>query len=62
MSPRQRQVLAYIADGLTNAQIGFLLHIQEETVKTHVRRILYVLGARNRAQAVAVGMRNGVIG
>ncbi|MCT2590157.1 response regulator transcription factor [Streptomyces sp. N2-109] len=51
LTPRERQVLAALADGMTNADIGRLLHLRESTVKAHVSRILTELGVTNRVQA-----------
>src|SRR5207249_6224898 len=55
VSSRERDVLELVAAGLTDAQIGTELSISEFTVKTHVKRLLMKLGAKNRAHAVAVG-------
>jgi DNA-binding NarL/FixJ family response regulator len=59
---RELQVLTLIADGHDNNTIGGRLFIAEDTVKSHVRGLLQKLGARNRAHAVAVGCRRGLIG
>jgi DNA-binding NarL/FixJ family response regulator len=61
LSKRQQEVLSSIADGLSNAEIGSVLHISEETVKTHVRRILRSLGAHNRTHAVRLGYACGLL-
>lgn len=61
LSKREQEVLAFVADGLSNAEIGSSLHISEETVKTHVRRILRSLGAHNRAHAVRLGYSCGIL-
>jgi PAS domain S-box-containing protein len=53
LSPRQLEILALVADGLSNAEIASRLYLTESTVKWHVRKILRVLGVSNRAQAVA---------
>lgn len=53
LTPRQREILALISDGLSNAEIGERLFLAEPTVKWHVRKILRALGVANRAQAVA---------
>lgn len=58
---RELEVLARVADGLSNAEIGLALGIKEQTVKTHVKHILTKLGARNRAHAVAMTIRKGLI-
>jgi LuxR family transcriptional regulator, regulator of acetate metabolism len=53
LTPREREVLAMLADGETNARIAQRLVVTEDTVKTHVKHILRKLGARNRSQAVS---------
>ncbi|MFF1574825.1 response regulator transcription factor [Leifsonia sp. NPDC058292] len=59
---RERQVLVLVANGNTNRSIGQALGIGEETVKTHMRRVLRKLRVSDRAQAVAVGLRVGLYG
>ncbi|WBB63177.1 response regulator transcription factor [Streptomyces sp. WMMC500] len=54
LTPRERQVLSAVADGMTNAEIGALLRLRESTVKAHVSRILAELGVANRVQAAIV--------
>ena len=61
LSEREQQVLTLLADGRSNLQIGRTLYISEDTVKTHARRLFRKLGARDRAHAVATGMRNGFV-
>ncbi|HEU4463288.1 MAG TPA: PAS domain-containing protein [Solirubrobacterales bacterium] len=53
LSSRQLEILALVADGLSNAEIAAQLYLTESTVKWHVRKILRALGVTNRAQAVA---------
>jgi PAS domain S-box-containing protein len=53
LSSRQLEILALVADGLSNAEIASRLYLTESTVKWHVRKILRALGVANRAQAVA---------
>lgn len=53
LTPRQVEILALVADGLSNAQIASRLYLSESTVKWHVRKILRGLGVANRAQAVS---------
>jgi PAS domain S-box-containing protein len=53
LSPRQMEILALVAEGLSNAEIASRLYLTESTVKWHVRKILRALGVSNRAQAVA---------
>jgi DNA-binding NarL/FixJ family response regulator len=54
LSEREREVLALIADGLTNRQIGAQLSLAEKTVKNYVSSMLSKLGLQRRTQAVAV--------
>lgn len=54
LTPREREVLALMADGLTNAQIGARLYITQETTKTHVKNVMRKIGAANRSQAGAM--------
>jgi DNA-binding NarL/FixJ family response regulator len=54
LSEREREVLALIADGLTNRQIGARLSLAEKTVKNYVSSMLSKLGLQRRTQAVAV--------
>lgn len=61
LSPRQHEVLALAAMGLSDKEIAGFLGIGEETVKTRIRQILGKLGARTRAHAVAVGFRRGIL-
>lgn len=53
LSPRRLEILALVAEGLSNAEIGSRLYLTESTIKWHVRKILRALGVANRAQAVA---------
>ena len=50
-----------MSHGRSNAQIGAELYLSEDTVKTHARRLFRKLGANDRAQAVAIGLRRGLI-
>lgn len=61
LSEREIQVLKRIAEGNRNKDIGAQLSISEETVKAHVRHILEKLDAKDRTQAVAIGIRRGII-
>jgi DNA-binding CsgD family transcriptional regulator len=62
LSPREREVLRLLADGLVNSQISRGLLISESTTKTHVANLYEKLGAGNRTQAVLAGRRLGLIG
>ena len=61
LTPRERQVLALIGQGRSNAEIAELLVIADSTAKTHVKRILAKIDARDRAQAVVFAYRSGLI-
>jgi DNA-binding NarL/FixJ family response regulator len=61
LTPGELKVLEQLPRGLTNKSIGVALSIAEDTVKTHMRRILFKLEARDRAQAVAIALREGVL-
>lgn len=61
LSPREREILALLAEGLGNKIVAARLGISEHTVKTHVASIFQKLGAETRAEAVAIGARTGVI-
>jgi DNA-binding NarL/FixJ family response regulator len=61
LTRRQRQILQLIADGHTTAQAARRLGLGSETVKTHTKQMLARLEARDRAQAVAIGLRNSLI-
>lgn len=62
LSGRELDVLRGMAEGLSNGQIGHRIEVSEDTVKTHVRRLFRRLGARDRANAVLIGYRLGVLG
>jgi DNA-binding NarL/FixJ family response regulator len=61
LTPRERQVLGLLADGLAVAQIARSLYISESTAKTHISKLYEKLGAANRAQALMTAMRLGLI-
>jgi len=61
LSDRELEVLALMAEGLTNPEIARKLLLADETIKTHVRRILYKLGARDRCAAVATALRRRLL-
>ncbi len=60
LTPRERQVLALIAEGATNRQIGKALYMAEKTASVHVSRILSKLGVKSRTQAAAVAHRQNL--
>lgn len=61
LTRRELEVLSGMSHGRSNAQIGADLFLSEDTVKTHARRLFRKLGAADRAQAVAIGLRTGLI-
>jgi len=61
LSPRESQVLQLVADGCENKQIAKDLGVSEATVKTYLKNVFARLGVRSRAEAVAVGLRIGII-
>jgi len=61
LSSREIEVLRLIASGNSNKMIADLLSIGEATVKSHVANILSKLGANDRAHAVTIGLKRGVI-
>jgi DNA-binding NarL/FixJ family response regulator len=61
LTPREGEILALLGEGLANKEIGVRLRISEHTVKTHLAAIYEKLGAANRAEAVATGLRRGFI-
>lgn len=60
LTPRELEVFELIADGYSTREIARALWVSEETVKTHVKRVLERLQARTRAQAVAIAFRKGL--
>jgi len=61
LSARQLQILQLTANGMSSDAIAEQLSVSEETVRTHMRRTSAKLEAHNRAHAVAIGLRAGMI-
>lgn len=62
LTAREAEVLLLLAEGLSNGDIGEALAISSHTARFHVRAILAKLGARNRAEAVGIAARLGLLG
>lgn len=62
LTPREREILNLVAQGLTNKQIAPILGISETTVKTHVEHIISKLGVSDRTQAAVWAVRSGLAG
>ena len=61
LTEREREVLALVAHGLSNAELAEALHVSVPTAKTHVSRVLTKLGARDRTQLVVIAYESGVV-
>jgi len=61
LSPREREIMNLMAEGLTAEQIGGQITVSVETVRTHVRNVIRKLQARNRVHAIAIALERGEI-
>ena len=61
LTPREREILAHVAEGRSNGEIGKQLFISTKTVSVHVSNILAKLDAASRTEAAAVARRRGLI-
>jgi DNA-binding NarL/FixJ family response regulator len=61
LTPRERSVLALVAEGRTNRQVGAELFISEKTVSVHLSRVMGKLGASSRTEAVSVAYARGLL-
>jgi ATP/maltotriose-dependent transcriptional regulator MalT len=61
VTPREREILGLIANGMSNREIAEKLFVSENTVKTHSSRLFDKLSARRRTQAVQLGKEFGLI-
>ncbi|TDC56914.1 response regulator transcription factor [Jiangella ureilytica] len=61
LTQREREVLALVGTGLSNAEIGASLSLSPATAKTHVSRAMIKLGARDRAQLVVIAYQTGLV-
>jgi len=61
LTPREREIFALLARGLSNAEMGRELFLSDTTIKSHVTRMLSKLGVNSRVQAVVLAYETGLI-
>lgn len=61
LTPRESEVLRWVANGKSAWEIGEILHIAKRTVDEHVQTAVRKLGAANRTHGVAIALRDGII-
>jgi DNA-binding NarL/FixJ family response regulator len=61
LTPREREVLALVGQGLSNQEIGAAMFLSPATARTHVSRAMTKLGARDRAQLVVIAYQTGLV-
>jgi DNA-binding CsgD family transcriptional regulator len=61
VTPREREVLVLVAEGLSNDEIAVRLYLSPLTAKTHVSRLMTMLDARGRAQLVVLAYESGLV-
>ena len=61
LTEREKEILVLVSKGCSNAEIGDILHLSPNTVKNHLKNLFEALGAADRAEAVAIGIRRGLI-
>ncbi len=61
LTGREKEILVLVSKGCSNAEIGDILHLSPNTVKNHLKNLFDALGAADRAEAVAIGLRRGLI-
>ena len=61
LTEREKEILVLVSKGCSNTEIGDILHLSPNTVKNHLKNLSESLGAADRAEAVAIGIRRGLI-
>jgi two-component system, NarL family, response regulator len=61
LTPRLREVLSLVAEGYSTADVARELRLSKHTVKNYMERIFQRLGARDRTEAVAIALREGIL-